>query len=157
VTKIYYLELLRVSEGTLSCWSRHLQSLASTPVLRRVDVRQAAGRKKNCRIITTWWKTCCTDPLSGIRVGRKRLYIIKLSWGCKWENISITLNTIKSLFYIIIIIIVPLSYYVGSAWHVFFFHSFLSLVISMLAPFILLESPFCLISCQHVCWQLISC
>jgi hypothetical protein len=29
--KIYYLELLRVSEGTLSRWSRlHLQSLAST-------------------------------------------------------------------------------------------------------------------------------
>jgi hypothetical protein len=33
VTKIYYHELLRASEGTLSCWSRlHLQSLASTPV-----------------------------------------------------------------------------------------------------------------------------
>jgi hypothetical protein len=29
--KIYYLELLRASEGTLSCWSRlHLQSLAPT-------------------------------------------------------------------------------------------------------------------------------
>jgi hypothetical protein len=41
VTKIYYLELLRASEGTLSRWSRlHLQSLAPTPVLRRVDVRQ---------------------------------------------------------------------------------------------------------------------
>jgi hypothetical protein len=35
-----YLELLRASEGTLSCWSRHLQSLAPTPVSRRVDVRQ---------------------------------------------------------------------------------------------------------------------
>jgi hypothetical protein len=35
VTKIYYLELLRVSEGTLSRW--HLQSLAPTPVSRRVD------------------------------------------------------------------------------------------------------------------------
>jgi hypothetical protein len=45
VTKIYYLELLRASESTLSCWSRlHLQSLASTPVSRRVDVRQAAGK-----------------------------------------------------------------------------------------------------------------
>jgi hypothetical protein len=32
-------------EGTLSRWSRlHLQSLAPTPVSRRVDVRQAAGR-----------------------------------------------------------------------------------------------------------------
>jgi hypothetical protein len=31
VTKIYYLELLHASEGTLSCWSRlHLQSLAPT-------------------------------------------------------------------------------------------------------------------------------
>jgi hypothetical protein len=64
VTKIYYLELLCASEGTLSRWSRlHLQSLSPTPVSRRVDVRQAAGRKNNCRIfITTRWKTCRTDP-----------------------------------------------------------------------------------------------
>jgi hypothetical protein len=42
VTKIYYLELLRASEGTLSRWSRlHLQSLAPSPVSRRVDVKQA--------------------------------------------------------------------------------------------------------------------
>jgi hypothetical protein len=54
VTKIYYLELLCASEGTLSRWSRlHLQSLAPTPVSRRVDVRQAAGRKNNCRIFIT--------------------------------------------------------------------------------------------------------
>jgi hypothetical protein len=56
VTTIYYLELLRASEGTLSRWSRmHLQSLAgvATPVSRRVDVRQAAGRKYNCRIFIT--------------------------------------------------------------------------------------------------------
>jgi hypothetical protein len=33
VTKIYYLELLRASEGTLNHWSRlHLQSLAPTVV-----------------------------------------------------------------------------------------------------------------------------
>jgi hypothetical protein len=63
VTKIYYLQLLRASEGTLSHWSRlQLQALAPTPVSRRVDVRQAAGRKNNCRIFITWWKTCCTDP-----------------------------------------------------------------------------------------------
>jgi hypothetical protein len=38
-TKIYYLELLRASEGTLSRWPRlHLQSLAPTPVSRKVDV-----------------------------------------------------------------------------------------------------------------------
>jgi hypothetical protein len=42
VTKIYYLGLLRASEGTLSRWSRlHLQSLAPTPVFRRVDIKQA--------------------------------------------------------------------------------------------------------------------
>jgi hypothetical protein len=49
LTKIYYLELLRVSEGTLSSWSRlHLQSLTPALVSRRVDVRQAAGCKNNC-------------------------------------------------------------------------------------------------------------
>jgi hypothetical protein len=40
MTKIYYLELLRASEGTLSRWSRlHLQSLA-IPVSRRVSGRR---------------------------------------------------------------------------------------------------------------------
>jgi hypothetical protein len=54
VTTIYYLELLRASESTLSRWSRlHLQSLAPTPILSRVDVRQAARRKNNCRIFIT--------------------------------------------------------------------------------------------------------
>jgi hypothetical protein len=48
------LSNVRASEGTLSRWSRlHLQSLALTPVSRRVDVRQAAGRKNNCRIFIT--------------------------------------------------------------------------------------------------------
>jgi hypothetical protein len=46
VTKIYYLEILCNSEGTLSRSLLCLQSLAPTPVSRRVDVRQAAGRKK---------------------------------------------------------------------------------------------------------------
>jgi hypothetical protein len=37
VTKIYYLELLRALEGTLSRWSRlYLQSFVPTPVSRRV-------------------------------------------------------------------------------------------------------------------------
>jgi hypothetical protein len=54
LTKIYYLELILASEGTLSCPSRlHLQSLAPTPVSRRVDVRQVAGLKNNCRIFIT--------------------------------------------------------------------------------------------------------
>jgi hypothetical protein len=45
----FYLDLLRASEDTLSCWTRlHLQSLAPTPISRRVEVRQAAGRKNNC-------------------------------------------------------------------------------------------------------------
>jgi hypothetical protein len=63
VTKIYYPELLCTSEGTLSRWSRlHLQTLATSPVSRRVDVRQAAGRKNNCRIYSQHvLKTCCTD------------------------------------------------------------------------------------------------
>jgi hypothetical protein len=53
VTKIYYLELLRASEGTWSRWSRlHLQSFVPT-VSRRVEVRQAAGHKKDCRIFIT--------------------------------------------------------------------------------------------------------
>jgi hypothetical protein len=44
VTKINYLELLRASEGTLSRWFQlYLQSLAPTPVSRRIDVMQAAG------------------------------------------------------------------------------------------------------------------
>jgi hypothetical protein len=66
--------VISASEITLSRWSRlHLQSLAPAPVLWRVDVRQATGRKHNCRIfITTWWKTYCTDPTYGIRVGRRR-------------------------------------------------------------------------------------
>jgi hypothetical protein len=42
---------LRASEGTLSRWSRlHLQPLAPSPVSGMVDVRQAAGRKNNCRV-----------------------------------------------------------------------------------------------------------
>jgi hypothetical protein len=39
-----------------------------------------------------------------------------------------------------IVIIVPFSHYVGSAHHVLFFHSLLSLVISMLNPFIFMSS-----------------
>jgi hypothetical protein len=47
VTKIFYVEHLRASEGTLSRWSRlHLQSLTPTPVSRRVDVRQASRKNK---------------------------------------------------------------------------------------------------------------
>jgi hypothetical protein len=49
-----YIGWVTASEGTLSRWSRlHLQSLAPTPVSRRVDVRQAGGRKNNCRFFIT--------------------------------------------------------------------------------------------------------
>jgi hypothetical protein len=72
VTKIYYLELLRASEGTLSRWSRlHLQSLAPTPVSRRVDSRpvvkiiaESLSQHDEKHVVPT--------PLSGIRVGGRR-------------------------------------------------------------------------------------
>jgi hypothetical protein len=72
VTKIYYLELLRAAEGTLSRWSRmSLQSLVLTPVSMRIDVRQAAGRKNNCRIFTHHEKKHVVPTLlSRIRVGK---------------------------------------------------------------------------------------
>jgi hypothetical protein len=42
VAKMYYLELRRASEGTLSlCFRLYLQSFEHTPVSRRVDVSQA--------------------------------------------------------------------------------------------------------------------
>jgi hypothetical protein len=74
VTKIYYLELLRTSEGTLSRWSLlHLQSLAPAPVSRRVNVRQAAGRKIIAESLSQHdEKHVVPIPLSGIRVGRRR-------------------------------------------------------------------------------------
>jgi hypothetical protein len=50
----------------------HLQSLAPTPVSRWVDVRQAAGRKNNCRINDE--KHVVATPLSGIRVGKRKLF-----------------------------------------------------------------------------------
>jgi hypothetical protein len=64
VTKIYYLELLRAAEGTLSRWSRlHLQSLASTPV--------SLSQHDEKHVVPT--------PLSGIRVGERIL-------GLKYES-----------------------------------------------------------------------
>jgi hypothetical protein len=73
VTKIYYYELLRASEDTLSCWSRlHLQSLAPTPVSRKVDVRQADGRKNNSPFLSHDEKHVVPTLLSAIRVGKRR-------------------------------------------------------------------------------------
>jgi hypothetical protein len=74
-TKIYYLGLLRASEGTLSRWSRlHLQSLAPTPDSRRVDVRQAAGSKNIIAESLSQHneKHVVPTPLSGIRVGGRK-------------------------------------------------------------------------------------
>jgi hypothetical protein len=48
VSKIYYFVLLRALEGNLTRWFRlHLQSLAATPLSRRVDVRQAQHDEKH--------------------------------------------------------------------------------------------------------------
>jgi hypothetical protein len=75
------------------CFRRHvkplvsaaLQSLVSTPVSRRDDVRQAASRKNKCRIfITTWWKHVVPTPLSGIRVGRRRVVIL-YKYQCSYD------------------------------------------------------------------------
>jgi hypothetical protein len=65
---------VRASEGTLSRRSwLHLQSLTPTPVSRRIDVRQAAGLKINCRISQQDLKHVVSTSLSWIRVGKKRL------------------------------------------------------------------------------------
>jgi hypothetical protein len=67
--------VFRASEGTLSRWSRlHLQSLAPTPVSRRVDVRQAAGRKNIFAESLSQHdeKHVVPTPLSGIRVEGRR-------------------------------------------------------------------------------------
>jgi hypothetical protein len=67
VTNNFLSRVFRASEDKLICWSRlHLQSLASTPVLRRVDVRQAAGRKNICQ-------KHVVQTINGIRVGLKEL------------------------------------------------------------------------------------
>jgi hypothetical protein len=72
--KIYYLEFLRASEGALSRWSRlHLQSLAPTPVSRRADVRQGSRKKIAESLSQHGEKHVVPTPLSGIRVGARRL------------------------------------------------------------------------------------
>jgi hypothetical protein len=72
VTKLYYLELLRASEGWLSCWFQlYLQSLAPTPISKRVDFKQTAGRKNNCQIIINNKKHVVPTPLSGIKVVKR--------------------------------------------------------------------------------------
>jgi hypothetical protein len=53
-----------------------------------------------------------------------------------YEVIFTNLNLELIWFILIIIIVVPLSHYVRSAQHVFFFHPLLSLVISIPTPFI---------------------
>jgi hypothetical protein len=74
VTKIYYLEILRASEGTLSRWSRlHLQSLAPL----QFQGGLTSGRRPVVKIIAKSLsqhdeKHVVTTPLSGIRVGRRR-------------------------------------------------------------------------------------
>jgi hypothetical protein len=73
VTKIYYLEFLRASEGTLSRWSRlHLQSLAKFKFQFQGGL--TAGRRPVVKIIAKSLsqhdeKHVVPTPLSGIRVG----------------------------------------------------------------------------------------
>jgi hypothetical protein len=66
MTTIYYLALLRASEGTLSRWSRlHLQSLAPTPVSSRRPVVKIIAESLSQHDE----KHGVPTPLSGIRVG----------------------------------------------------------------------------------------
>jgi hypothetical protein len=63
------------------------------------------------------------------------------TWPTGGQHARMPPSAIKKMFLQkFIIIIVPLSHYVGSAKHVFVFHSLLLLVISMLTPFIFLLS-----------------
>jgi hypothetical protein len=72
---MYYLELLRALEGTLSRWSRlHLQSSARAPISKKVDVRQAAGRKIIAESLSHDKKHVVPTSLSGIRVRRRRYF-----------------------------------------------------------------------------------
>jgi hypothetical protein len=86
VTKIYYLELLRASEGTLSRWSRlHLQSLAPTPVSRS-NPPATSGRRPVVKIFAESLsqhdeKHVVPTPLSGIRVGRRSILFVMVSCG----------------------------------------------------------------------------
>jgi hypothetical protein len=81
-SRILYYEVLILNNWSLSkCVYKHhgksykqvrmlcnienyiLYILIEILVPRRVDVRRVADRKNNFRIfITTWWKTCCTNP-----------------------------------------------------------------------------------------------
>jgi hypothetical protein len=82
--QIYYLELLRALEGTLSRWSPlHWQSLAPTPISRRVYVRQAAQHDEKHVVPTL---------LSGIRVGKRKKKLIiddrTVSITSDWRKLS---------------------------------------------------------------------
>jgi hypothetical protein len=67
------LSRLRASDGTLSCWSQlHLQSLAPTTLSKRVDVRQAAGRKSISKSLSQHDENHVVPTLlSGTRVEMK--------------------------------------------------------------------------------------
>jgi hypothetical protein len=75
VTKIYYLELLRALEGKLSRWSRlHLQSLASLQFQGGLTSGRRSVVKLNAESLSQHdEKHVVPIPLSGIRVGRRRI------------------------------------------------------------------------------------
>jgi hypothetical protein len=61
-------QLLRASEGTLSLSLLHLQYLTPTPVSRRTNVKQVAGRKIIAEFLSLHdEKYVVPTPLSGIR------------------------------------------------------------------------------------------
>jgi hypothetical protein len=101
VTEIYYLELLRASEGTLSRWSRlHLQSFVPTPVSRSVDVKQAVGRKTIAESLSQHDKTCCTD-LTLWDKGRKKKKIEQQVYSvtCCWLYLVLAIENIHFTVY----------------------------------------------------------
>jgi hypothetical protein len=83
VTKIDYLKFLRASEGTLSRWSwLHLQLFAPTPVQGGLT----SGRqivKIIAESLSQHNEKHVPTPLSEIRVGRRKRYIIYIQQNVK--------------------------------------------------------------------------
>jgi hypothetical protein len=73
MAKIYYLELLHASEGTLSCWFSAALAVVNTySSFKEVDVIKAAGRKKNAESLSQHDEK---HVVCGIRVGKRKDHI----------------------------------------------------------------------------------
>jgi hypothetical protein len=126
VTKIYYLELLRASESTLSRWFRlYLQSVAPAPVSRRVDVRDA-GKRPVVKIVAESLsqhdeKHVVSTTLSGIKVGRRLVHYPDCTYtnSFKLKVVNFTYSKTKHCSFVSYSIhygcafITPLFYYVN--------------------------------------------